>query len=105
MIIRFQTVPRIILVVGTVTVVKTQKEDYSVNANFGGSATIVTNVSRVMSLNDGSLMPWIFVESKSGTQVIIAGCLLGVLIIIIYSSRIYRRIRNKRKQPKKLEPK
>ena len=49
--------------------------------------------------------PSISIETNSGIQVIVLGCLLGVLIVIFYGLQIIRSIRLKRRKPKEVKKK
>ena len=73
--------------------IKLMREVSLASVSSGGLVHTATNVSRegFWQKNDHS---WLYeiVESNSGTQVIILGCLLGVLVIIIYGFKIYRAI-------------
>ena len=103
----FKIVLVIIRVVVTGTAeINPKKEALCVSVNFGGSEHTVMNVSRGSSRLEYSKI-WLNsnLESNSGRQVVILGCLLGVLILIVYGFKIYRAIQKRKARSTKKEEK
>ena len=76
------------------------------NVNSGGKEIDVINVSSTRSLISVQHLKLILIlESESGVQVIVLGCLLGALIILFYTLQIVRCVLKRRKKPKEQKEK